>query len=69
MKLYTVTAPEDRAKRHWAGSQADAAKVKNDLWDKAKEAKTDTKRADIEITAVDVPTDKAGLLNFLNNLT
>ena len=45
---------------HWVGSQADAAKKRKEL------VSSGFKRAEIETVEVDVPTDKAGLLAWLN---
>lgn len=66
MKLYKITAtgtPDSEtpdSETHWVGTQADAAS-------KRKKLLTDGyKRANIDTDEVDVPTDKAGLLKFLN---
>lgn len=44
----------------WNGSQAEASAVR------AAAVRDGAKRKDVETEAVDVPTDKAGLLAFLN---
>lgn len=44
----------------WQGSQAEASAVR------AAAVRDGAKRKDVETEAVDVPTDKAGLLAFLN---
>lgn len=62
MKLYRTTVtdagPEDVAVR-WAGSQAEAASQRKAL-------NQNFKRDKINTEEVDVPTDKKGLLEFLN---
>lgn len=74
MKLYLITNPgfnkEDRtelAHREFAGSQADARKARI-----AEEANyKDMKPKDrpvVTVTDVEVPTDKAGLIAYLNEL-
>lgn len=50
----------------WSGSQSDAAKDRNALWEQYKDQ---GKRSDITTTPVDVPTNKQGLIEFLNNLS
>lgn len=62
MKLYrqSVTFANNRNDTHWAGSQAEAA-AKRAAW-----TKEGAKRNDIQTDEVDVPTDKKGLLEFLN---
>ena len=69
MKLYLVTAEvdvsEDGTKfdRHvvWGGSQAEAASARKELVDRG------ARRKGVKTYAVDVPTDKTGLLQFLND--
>ena len=66
MRLYKITAtarpgsntPDTES--FWVGSQADAAARRKLLTAEG------FKRADVETAEVDVPTDKAGLLAFLN---
>lgn len=67
MKLYLVTAMMDvdgddreREVSEFVGSQAEAATVR------ARHVKEGTPRKDIKTTDVNVPTDKEGLLRFLN---
>jgi hypothetical protein len=65
MKLYkqTVVFKNDdgaHTETRWSGSQADAS-AQRSAWTKA-----GAKRADITTEEVDVPTDKKGLLAFLN---
>ena len=70
MKLYLVTAEvdvsEDGTKfdRHtiWSGSQAEAASARKELTARG------ARRKDVKTYAVDVPTDKTGLLQFFNDL-
>lgn len=45
----------------WVGSKADAGKKRSEL------TASGVKRAQIETTPVDVPTNKAGLLEWLNS--
>lgn len=69
MNLYLVTAEvdvsEDGTKfdRHavWGGSQAEAASARKELVGRG------ARRKDVKTYAVDVPTDKNGLLQFLND--
>lgn len=64
MRLYKTNFIDDaadegrREQATWSGTQADAAKDRKRL-------KTEGMRS-IETEEVDVPTDKAGLLQFLN---
>lgn len=52
----------------YAGTQSDASQVKNKVWDDYRD--TGIKRADIKIDEVEVPTDKKGLISWINdNLT
>ena len=67
MKLYLITAEVDvdvdgdtLEASEFVGSQAEAATVR------ARMNKDGIPRKDITTTAVDVPTDKEGLLRFLN---
>lgn len=61
MKLYLVhTTADDKVLFRWVGTQADAATQR------AAYANQGIKRGDIHTKQVDVPTDKAGLLDFLN---
>lgn len=59
MKLYRVSS-EDKGKlvTKWSGTQADSRKDKKAMKDNGNDF--------IEIEEVDVPTDKAGLLKWLN---
>lgn len=66
MKLYKQTAVvRDSAgaaqETHWSGSQAEASKQR------AEWTRKGVKRAEITTDEVDVPTDKKGLLEWLNN--
>lgn len=65
MQLYKTTAPSHRTL--WSGSQADAAKDRNTLWESHKN--NAGKRSDITTTPMDVPTNKQGLIEFLNELS
>jgi len=66
MKLYKITAtgrPDSEtpdSETHWVGTQADAASKRKQL------VTNGYKRAEVDTEEVDVPTDKAGLLKFLN---
>lgn len=67
MKLYKVTAQSNRddtpvSEIVWVGSQADAAKARKSFIEQG------FKRAKLDTEEVDVPTNKEGLLNFLNSL-
>jgi hypothetical protein len=58
MKLYKVTARNE--KTNWVGSQADAAKARKTFTDAG------YKRAEIDTDEHDIPTNKEGLLGWLN---
>jgi hypothetical protein len=66
MRLYKIIATntngEDLPDReiHWVGSKAEGVQARKKLYDEG------WRRKDVEETEVDVPTDKAGLLEFLN---
>lgn len=61
MRFYLIHAKNPGAEKSvFVVSQADAAGARKELVDEG------FKRTDITTTEVDVPTDKAGLLNFLN---
>ena len=70
MKLYRVSGNSDRqfdAKSDfrsviWAGSQSDAAKARKELIENG------FKRTELLTEDIDVPTNKEGLLDFLNGL-
>lgn len=62
MRLYRITAKNDaRNQTHWVGSQAEASAHRKQLTAEG------FKRAEITTEELDVPTDKKGLLDFLNN--
>lgn len=65
MKLYLITAASaDTAivpHASWVGSQAEAASTRKRLT-------PEFRRAEITTSEVDVPTDKQGLIQFLNAL-
>lgn len=65
MRLYRTTVkshPDVQGPRpHWVGSQAEASKYRASL------TSSGVKRADITTDEIDVPTDKRGLLEWLNN--
>ena len=69
MKLYKITAPasDDTNKIAFAGTQADARKVRIAFEAPFKELKP-KERPDVAVEEVDVPTNKAGLLAYLNHL-
>lgn len=61
MKLYRIVAAAPTGKEtRWAGSQADAATARKTF------NQTGHKRDAITTEEVEVPTDKKGLLNWLN---
>mgnify|MGYP003544660126 CR=1 FL=1 len=61
MKLYkTTVSPGDKTTVSWQGTQADAASVRKRAMDDG------AKRKDVTTEDVEVPTDKAGLLAWLN---
>ena len=73
MKLYRVTSPahsfedglELASKTSWQGTQADARKIRIEFEQPFKEIKP-LKRPKVVVDEVDVPTNKEGLLAFLN---
>ncbi len=73
MKLYKVNSPEhhwedgevNKAAVEWHGTQADARKSRIAFEQPFKDIKP-AKRPRVEVEEVDVPTDKAGLLVWLN---
>ena len=75
MKLYKITRlahtlPNDElapGRVEYAGTQADARKVRIAFEAPFKELKP-KERPDVAVEEVDVPTDKAGLLAYLNHL-
>lgn len=79
MRLYKVVSPagvfEDGKTRHiesaggtkWAGSQDDARAARIAFEAQFKPLKA-LARPEVTVTEVDVPTDKAGLIAFLNGL-
>ena len=76
MKLYKITRlahtlPNDDklapGRVEYAGTQADARKVRIAFEAPFKELKP-KERPDVAVEEVDVPTDKAGLLAYLNHL-
>ena len=68
MNLYLVTAEVDVSedgtkfarRAIWSGSQAEAASARKELTARG------ARRKDVKTYAVDVPTDKTGLLAWLN---
>ena len=62
MKLYRVSANADVQKVVWVGTQSDAAKTRKEF------VADGFKRAELSTEEVDVPTNKEGLLEFLNKL-
>lgn len=74
MKLYLITNPglenEDRTElphREYAGTQADARKVRIAEEAQYKDMKPKD-RPEVEVEEVNIPTDKPGLLAYLNKL-
>lgn len=67
MRLYKISttlsdAAESKRVTKFVGSQVEAASVRKDL------VAQGVKRKDIESIEVEVPTDKAGLMEYLNKL-
>lgn len=60
MRCYLVTAP---GITRYGSTNADAREIREKLVDK-----TGVKKKDITIEQVEVPADKAGLLEFINGL-
>ena len=72
MRAYTVTHPglpqkdgDTKPFCKYAGKQADAAEIKRDLWDEHRDSGK-VKRNDIAIDEIEIPTDKAGLISWIN---
>lgn len=62
MKLYCISYTKDETEiKRWAGTQADAARVRMDVM-----ATQGLKRKEIHIEDVDVPTKKEELIEWLN---
>lgn len=63
MKLYLITATTEDSKTHviWGGSQAEAASARKEMLARG------ATRKDLKTYEVDVPTNKEGLLQFLND--
>lgn len=61
MRAYKVQTPSGAVR--YAGTQAEAKKLRNDLAEEH-----DLKKAHVEVEEVEIPTDKAGLLAFVNLL-
>lgn len=63
MKLYLITAKNSTSEAaKWAGSQAEAASTRKELISEG------YKRVEMDTHDIDVPTNKDGLLRFLNLL-
>lgn len=63
MKLYRIVAErEGKLSGVWVGTQSDAGKARKTF------VEDGFKRAEITTQEVDVPTNKEGLINFLNSL-
>lgn len=75
MKLYKITDPTPHgadgcdgvSKSKFAGSQADARKARIDFEAPFKSLKPKD-RPEVKVEEIDVPTDKKGLIEFLNGL-
>ena len=75
MKLYKITDPTPHgadgcdgvSKGKFAGSQADARKARIELEAQFKHLKPKD-RPEVKVIELDVPTDKKGLIEFLNEL-
>ena len=62
MKLYKTTARlDDRDVTRWTGTQSDSKKARMELAEEH-----GLKKTEVEIEEVEVPTNKPGLLAFLN---
>lgn len=63
MKLYLITATTEDSKTHviWGGSQSDAASARKEMLARG------ATRKGTRTFGVDVPTNKEGLLQFLND--
>jgi len=71
MRAYTVTHSgipqkdgDTKPFLKYAGSQSQAADAKRELWDANRD--NGIKRSDIEVTEIEIPTHKAGLIDWLN---
>lgn len=65
MKLYRIVAASEKGAdiiTRWVGTQSDAAKTRKEL------VADGFKRAELSTEEVDVPTNKEGMLEFLNKL-
>ena len=68
MKLYRIQALNTShgdtpdSETHWVGSQSEAGSKRKDL------VAQGWKRAELTTEEIDVPTDKKGLLGFLNGM-
>jgi len=60
MKLYRISGNADKQRVIWVGSQSDASKARKEL------VADGFKRAELLSEEIDVPTNKEGLLGFLN---
>lgn len=73
MKIYKISNPGTDIQDHedqetvYAGSQADARKARIKFEAKYKELKK-ADRPEVTVEEIDVPTDKKGLIEFLNGL-
>lgn len=65
MKLYLITENTESPNAHviWAGSQAGAASARKEMLARG------ATRKDTKTYEVDVPTNKEGLMQFLNDLS
>lgn len=63
MKLYLITATTEDSKTHviWGGSQTEAAGARKEMLARG------ATRKDTKTYEIDVPTNKEGLLQFLND--
>ncbi len=67
MKLYRTLDKNSNLPDIWTGSASDASKAKTKLKADLKERDCDNKQ--VEVQAVEVPTNKQGLIAFLNELS
>lgn len=65
MRVYEVSVIEDDEVlgTRYAGTQADARATRDELM-----SKFGVKKKDVSIKEIEVPTDKAGLLEFINGV-
>lgn len=68
MRAHLVTVPqtgEDPSRSVYCATNAEATAMRAALWEPLRDA---IKKSDVSIEQVDVPTDKPGLIAYLNEL-